>query len=249
MNPFEAHGIAHLSPSSLNLFATQPSLFVMQKLLGKRGHVGCAAHRGTAAEAGIVHGLLNPDATIEACQALALADYDRLSIMSGDPRRDKERDAVPPIVATAIPELRQYGIPDGVQLRVDRQLEGVPVPLLGYIDVRWSQHGITLDIKSQLRLSSEISDSHARQVSLYVHSTNDEGRIAYCTPNKIGVYRLVDAAKHISDLTNIALRLQAFLSFSADPMVLAAAVVPDLTHYFWSDPHTRAMGREIFGFA
>jgi hypothetical protein len=144
--------------------------------------VGCAAHRGTAAEAGIVHGLLKPDAPHQECQDIAIAEYDRLTALSGDPRRAKERDAVPAIVASALPTLREYGIPDGVQVRIEKRLKGVPVPFLGFVDVRWSQHGMLLDIKSQLRLSSEISPSHARQIALYAHGTNDAAGIAYCTP-------------------------------------------------------------------
>lgn len=247
--PFAAHGIGHLSASSLNLFAAEPALWVMEKLLGKRGAVGCAAHRGSAAEDGIVHGLLHPAATLEECQAKALVAFDRLAVLSGDPRRDKERDAVPSIVAAALPELRQYGIPDEVQLRVERRLEGVPVPLIGFLDVAWSAHGITLDIKTQLRLSSEISASHARQVSLYVAGTNREGRVAYCTPQKIGVYRLADPAAHLADLANIARRLGAFLALSSDRHALAAAVCPNFDSFYWSDPTTRALGKEMFGFA
>lgn len=248
MNAFHRHGIKHLSPSSINTFATQPSLWLMEKLLKRRGVVGCAAHRGTAAEAGIVHGLLNPDAAIEDCQALALTEYDSLSALSGDPKRQKERDAVPAIVATAIPELRKYGIPDGVQLKIERHLDGVPVPFIGFIDVRWSQHGMLLDIKTQLRLSSEMSDPHARQVSIYAHATNDAAGIAYCTPQKIGIYRLEDAAGHTAAAISIAKRMEAFLSLSDDPAVLCAAVCPDFDHFFWREPHTRALGKETFGF-
>lgn len=249
MNAFARHGITHLSASSLNLFAAEPALWIMERLLKKRGPVGCAAHRGTAAEAGIVHGLLNPKAPIEECQATALTTFDQLTALSGDPRRTKEREAVPAIVATAIPELRQYGIPDEVQTKIEARLDGVPVPFIGYLDLGWSTHGITLDIKSQLRLSSEISASHARQVGLYIHGTNREGRIAYCTPQKIGVYRLENAAEHVADMANIANRLQAFLSFSDDPHALAAAVVPNFDSFYWTDPTTRALGKECFAFA
>lgn len=249
MNAFERHGIHHLSASTINLFAAQPALFCMEKLLKRRGHVGCAAHRGTAAEAGIMNGLLNPDEPIEHCQALALAEYDRLAALSGDPRREKEREAVPAIVASAIPALRPYGIPDGVQVKVERRIEGVPVPFLGFVDVRWSQHGMLLDIKSQLRLSSEISAGHARQVAIYAHGTNDAAGIAYCTPSKVGIYRLEDAAAHLRDVANIAKRMEAFLSFSDDPHALAAAVVPDLDSFWFSDPTTRALAKETFGFA
>ena len=247
MNAFERHGIHHLSASTVNLFAAEPALFVAEKLLKRRGPVGAAAHRGTASEAGIVMGLLDPTAAIADCQAHATAEFDRLTIFSGDPRRQKERDAVPCIVASGITELRQYGIPTGVQVKVKRKLPGVPLPWIGYIDIQWDQHGITLDIKSQLRLSSEISPSHARQVSLYVHDTNNQGRIAYCTPAKIGVYALENTQDHIAAMINVAQRLERFLSISDDPMVLAGIVVPDVDSFYYSDPVTRATAREIYG--
>ena len=248
MNAFERHGIGHLSASSLSTFAAEPALWVMERLLKRKGQVGCSAHRGTAAEDGIVHGLLNPGATIEDCQALALVKYDQLSALSGDPKRQKERDAVLPIVATAIPELRKYGIPDGVQLRIERRLDGVPVPFLGFIDLRWSQHGMLLDLKTQLRLSSEISPAHARQVALYAHGTNDAAGICYATPSKVGIYRLEDAATHTAAMANIAKRLERFLGVSKDPHELAGIVCPNWDSFYWSDPFTRALGKEVYGF-
>lgn len=247
MNAFQRHGINHISASTVGLFAAEPALFVMEKLLKRRGSVGAAAHRGTAAEAGIVKGLLDPAAPVEDCQAHAVSEFDRLTALSGDPRKIKEREAVPAIVATGIKELRQYGIPSGVQLKIERELPGVPVPWLGYIDLHWDVHALTLDIKSQLKLSSEISASHARQVSLYVHGTNHEGRIAYITPNKVGVYRLEDQASHIASMVNIAQRMERFLSVSDDPKVLAGIVVPDVDSFYYSDPATRAVAREVFG--
>ncbi len=248
MNGFQRHRIDHLSASSVNTFAAEPALWIMERLLKKRGPVGCAAHRGTAAESGIVHGLLNPTVEVEACQELALAEYDRLTALSGDPKRAKEREAVPGIVANGIAELRQYGVPDEVQKRVEATLPGVPVPFLGFADLGWSVHALTLDIKSQLRLSSEISTAHARQVALYIHGTNREGRVAYCTPAKIGVYRLEDAAAHVAAVANIAQRMERFLNLSSDPAELAGLVVPDFDSFFWNDPTARAFGRETFGF-
>ncbi len=247
-NPFQRHGITHLSPSAINLFARQPAMFVMEKLLKRRGKVGCAAHRGTAAEHGIVHGLLNTDASDEECQAKGVAEFDRLTILSADPRRDKEREAVPAIIRTALPELRAYGRPDMVQTKIEREIPGVPVPFIGYIDLGWSKHGITLDIKSQLRLSSAISTDHARQVSIYVHGTNHQGRVAYCTPSKVGVYPLEDVNQHIGDVVAIAKTMERFLAVSSDPMVLASIVCPDLESFYYSDPTTRATARQVFGF-
>ena len=245
---FERHGIAHLSASSLNLYAAEPALWVMERLLGKRGKVGAAAHRGSASEAGITHGLLNPEASIEDCQAIAVKEYDRLTALSGDPKRETERAAVPGIVKTGLAELRQYGVPDMVQTRVDLVLPGVSVPLVGYLDFGWSQHGLIVDLKTQLKLTSQITPSHARQVALYIHGRNQEARVAYTTPAKIGVYRLESADEHIHALTCIAQRLERLLAISADPAEITAIMVPNYDAFYWSDPHTRATGREVFGF-
>ena len=46
------HGIAHLSPSSINAYVAQPAAWLMERLLQRRAPVGSAAHRGTAVEAG-----------------------------------------------------------------------------------------------------------------------------------------------------------------------------------------------------
>ena len=246
-NAFARHGIGHLSASTINLFAAQPAAFVLEKLLKRRGPVGCAAHRGTAAETGIVHGLLNPSAELAECQEIAVQQFDQLTALSGDPKRTKEREALPGIVASGIAELRQYGVPDEVQKRIEVTLPDVPVPFLGFADLGWTAHGLTLDIKTQLRLNSEISTAHARQVALYIHGTNREARVAYCTPAKIGVYRLENAAEHIAAITNIAKRMERFLSVSNDPHELAAIVVPDTESFYFSDPTTRALVRETYG--
>ena len=197
MNGFELHNYKTLSASAVNLFAANQPMWVMEKLLKIRSPVGASAHRGSAAESGIVHGLLNPAASIEECQEIAVAEFDRLTALSADPRRTKERAGVPLIVASAIPELRLYGVPDQIQAKVEREIPGVPVPFIGYIDLGWTEHGIILDLKSSLRVPSEISEPHARQVSIYVHGTNHEGRVAYCGTNKMSVFKLENADQHV----------------------------------------------------
>lgn len=240
------HGIQHLSASSINAYVAQPAAWVMERLLHRRAPVGCAAHRGTASEAGIVMGLLDPTAAIPDCIAHALAEYDRLTPLSADPNLAKERDGIPGIVATAIPELRQYGIPQ-TQVRIDRHIEGVPVPVIGYIDLHWPEHGLTLDIKTTFRVPSEITTSHARQVGIYVHGTNNQARVAYCSPKRIAVYALTDPAQPVTEVVQIAQRMDRFLAISPDPQALASLLVPDTDHYFYSNPIAAAHRREVYG--
>ena len=247
MNGFQRHGIAHLSPSSLNVWMAQPALWVMERLLKKRGDVGCAAHRGTASEAGVVKGLLDPKMDIAECQAHALLEYDRLTALSGDTRRAKEREAIPGIVATAIEELRQYGPLTQTQGRVEHCFDGLSVPIMGFFDFMFADCSILVDLKTTLRLPSEPSNQHCRQCALYVHNTNAAARLAYTTPQKIGVYEVLEPARHLADLVNIAQRLERFLSISNDPMELAGFLTPDTDSFWFKDPTARAYAREVFG--
>ena len=117
MNPFEAHGIDHLSVSQLNLWASAPGVYVMERLLKKSAPVGAAAHRGSAVEAGIVAGLNG--ASFNEAADIANAEFTKKTAMSSDPRKDKERDGLAGMVAEGLHLLAPWGKPDRTQQRKD----------------------------------------------------------------------------------------------------------------------------------
>ena len=250
---FERHGIDHLSASSINLFVAEPAMWAMQKLMGRKSGVGAAAHRGTAIEAGVEMGLFEPDAPVEACQELAQARFNQLTVLSGDPNREKEFAAIAPSVAIALKELRQYGVPSAAdgnrQHRIETSIEGVSVPFIGWLDFWFQDHAIIVDLKTQLRLSSKISEPHARQGAIY-HAAhgNAEIRFAYVTPQKIGVYRLDDPRTHLNAVAHVAQSIERFLALSDDPEELTRSLSPNFDSFYWNDPTTRALGREVWGF-
>ena len=82
-----------------------------------------------------------------------------------DDKRESERANIAGYVEHGLGELRQYGIPTGYQQRVEIQLEDVPVPIIGFIDWRYDQHGMVVDLKTSERLPSAISLAHSRQRS------------------------------------------------------------------------------------
>ncbi len=250
---FERHGIDHLSASSINLFVAEPAMWAMQKLMGRKSGVGAAAHRGTSIEAGVELGLFEPEAPVEACQELAIARFNQLTVLSGDPNRDKEAAAIAPSVAIALKELRQYGVPSAAdgnrQHRIETSIDGVSVPFIGWLDFWFQDHAIIVDLKTQLRLSSKISEPHARQGAIY-HAAhgNAEIRFAYVTPQKIGVYRLDDPRTHLNAVAHIAQSIERFLGLSSDPEALTRSLSPNFDSFYWNDPTTRALGREVWGF-
>lgn len=251
MNGFELHGIDHVSASQGNLYAAAPAVWLLEKLLGFRAPGSAAMHRGTAAEHGVEHGLFDPAAAVAHCVDAALKEFDRLTALSGDPNRAKEREAIPGLVETALGELRQYGVPDkpegGRQHRIEIRLDDVPVPVIGYLDFVFGAHGIVIDLKTQLRLASAIPTNHARQFAVYEAAMgNYEVRGCYTTPKKLAVYRLENGREHLAALRQIFLRMERFLRLSRDPLELAALIVPDTESFYLNEPNTRAKVREIF---
>lgn len=252
---FSMHGITHLSASQINTFCASPALWVMERLCGMRagGGVGVAAHRGTATEAGIEKGLFDPAAPVEDCIAHALTKFDALTAFRPGEYRDKERLLIPGMVTVGLTELRQYGVPtkpeDGRQHKIEVRLDGVSVPFLGFLDFVYDEHGIIVDLKTTGRMSSVITDPHARQGAVYAKAKgNHEIRFAYVTPKKIGVYRLENVADHLAAVTQIAQRMERLLRLSKDPMEIAGILTPDFQSFYWADPAVRQAGRDLYGF-
>ncbi len=252
MNVFEKHGIAHLSASSVNLFIAQPALWAASYLMKQRTAVGPAAHRGTAIECGVEAGLFDPAMPVEECSKLALEKFHSLTRLSADTRIEKERETIAPSVAIALAELRQYGVPDkpedGRQHKIELTLEGVAVPVIGYLDFKWSSHGIIGDLKSTSRIPSEISDAHARQGSIYTHSgSNMQTRMIYVSSKKIAVYAVEDAAARLQEFIRAAQAIERLLSLSDDGEKLTRCFVPDMSSFYWGDSSARAVADKIWG--
>jgi hypothetical protein len=241
---FERH-----SPSSLNLFCASPSMFVLERILGRRQPVGAPAFRGTAVEDGVTVGLMDPKASLEACNAAAFKTYDRITALSGDKRREEFRATIPDMVKSALDELRPYGVPTHTQQFVSWKPEGLAYPIVGYLDYRWEQHGILVDLKTTDKLPSSIKIPHARQVALYATMTGDnvDARLSYVTPKKRATYALENTRDHLSALHQIALRCEAFLALSDDPAFYTSITAPDFESFYWGGP-ARQIGFETWGF-
>lgn len=245
---FERHGIDHLSASSCNLFAAEPALWILEKLLKRKGKVGAAAHRGTAAERGLTIALIEGK-TLEEAQEAGNTEYRKLTALSNDPNRDKEGDAVAGTIKQALLQLQPYGKPSATQRMVEWHAPDLAVPFVGYIDFEWAEHGIILDLKTQLRLSSQIARNHARQVAVYGAATSDNAdlRLCYATPQKSAVYRLENAREHAASMLKIAHTIGRFLSLSNDPQELAGLVAPNIDSFYWNDIDTRQAAFDVYG--
>ena len=234
------------SPSSLNLFCASPALFVLERVLERRQPVGMVAPRGTAVEDGLALGLMHPAASRDACVAKAEATFDRISALNPDPRREQHRKDVAGMVASALEELRPYGVPTSAQGWVEWRPDGLDQPIVGKHDFVWDQHGLCVDLKTTEKVPSEAKTAHARQVALY-SGDNYEGRLAYVGPKRRATYRVDNMRQHRAALHQIALRVERFLSLSDDPQFFVGVTAPDLESFYWTNPAARQAAWEIWG--
>jgi len=235
------------SPSSLNLFAAEPAMFVLERVLGIKQTVGVPAHRGVAVEDGVTAGLTNLTAPVKSCVDVALSKYDALTAMSPDPRREKYRDTVSDMVTAALVEMREYGTPSSAQGFVEWRPGDIKLPIVGYYDYQWEKHGIIADLKTTERMPSEIKVTHARQVALYAPTNNYDARLIYVTPKKIEAYSLENIDAHRTALLNIAKRVEAFLNLSDDPKFFLTITAPDVDSFYWTSPQSRQLAFEYWG--
>src|SRR3954469_17173594 len=101
-----------------------------------------------------------------------MVKYDTLMALSPDARRERYRETISEMVRRALAELRPYGVPSGVQGRVEWMPDGLRLPVIGFYDFEWSQHGIIVDLKTTEKLPFQIKVSHARQAAFYAASDN-----------------------------------------------------------------------------
>ena len=224
------------SPSSLNLFAASPALFVLEKILGHRQPGNAPMYRGVAVEEGTTHGLMNPTAHMDECSAVAFKKYDTISALSSDKRREEYRETIPGMVKSALEELRPYGVPTECQKFIEWRPAGLAFPIVGYLDYHWADHNITVDLKTTEKMPSSVKVAHARQIALYVTSNNADARACYVTPKKHATYQIENVDAHRNALHQMALRCEAFLALSEDPEFFKSITIPDLDSFYWSGP-------------
>lgn len=184
MNPFQQHGIEHLSASSLNLARDNLPLWIIRYLGKVKGQQSVNMLAGIAVEDAVARGLDHPDMDEEAIIQFAKDEYlkktalgfdqedreNKLQEITGRPAEGRKQ-AWDGMVRNALRTLRPYGIPTkpetGKQHRIEVFLDGIPVPLIGFKDFSFDQHGLDIDLKTTARMPTDMSFDHQLQGAVY----------------------------------------------------------------------------------
>lgn len=229
-NPFDTHGITHLSPSSLNLYIEQPGIWALRYLARRKDAGGVKMWRGTAVEAGYVAYLRTHD--LEQAYDAALRSY-WLNVDENNARgeaADKEAEVIEPMLAQCLLWTPPSYL-NAAQIKVEHFFDDVPVPVIGYVDLAFE--GLDVDLKSTMRCPSKPSPDHIRQVSLYRAARNKPGALLYVTDKRYAYYDVTDEmmAQGLDELADAARKVTKLLGAFKDADEVLSVLPIDYAHF------------------
>ena len=250
MNGFKKHNIDHLSASSINLWANAPDVWVMQYLHGQRTpFTSPAPWRGICVEDAVVETLMGGSEAEAIAKALAKFDQ-RFPI--GDEKTTKEREMVQPMVHIAVEQLMEFGRPEFAdaenkqeKISITAKGDGYEVPVIGYLDLVYPQHGLVIDLKTTSRMPSSMSAEHRLQRAIYAKAKGNMAvKFLYVTPKKAAMLEDGDVAETLAFAKAQISRLEAFLR--AVDKDTARAIVPcNPNSFYWQG--AEELRKEFYG--
>jgi hypothetical protein len=236
MDGFSRHKITHLSPSSLNLWINCPALWVAEKIFGHRGPASASMARGIAVEDAVVavlaHGKSEEDAVTS-----ALRNFDARFFI-GTEKTTAERNLVAPMVSQAIAALAPLGEPEFPEKGAQNKIElvcncgGFKIPMIGYLDLFYPQHGRVIDLKTTQRMPSRMSPEHQLQRVIYARAKrNHSVEFLYVTPSKSAILADGDVSAVLERVKAHVIRLEAFLRLLDREQMRAVVPLCDTSFY------------------
>ena len=216
MNGFSKHGIDHLSASSINLFTNACDVWVARYLLKRKMPFGPAPERGKQIENAVVWTLTGAMDEAKAIER-ATENFDR-TFMFGDEATQKERALIEPMAKLAIEELREFGAPefaegtDQEKISITARGDGWSIPVIGFLDLVYPQHGLVVDLKSTTRVPSVMSADHQLQRAIYAKAKGNMAvRFLYVSGKKAAWLEDGDVAETLARAKAQITRMERFL--------------------------------------
>ena len=247
-DPFEHHGVGHLSASSINEYIQNPARWLLH-VSGYRDRAGIPAMwRGTAVDraitSAVMDGLTDDEALDEAMSVfddeLAKATANDLPV--NEKKAASEGEAVSRYLRIALPHYRSLGRPIDAQKKIKLEYEWLPVPMIGYLDLKYE--GVVRDIKTVGRLPSAVPMTVCRQLSLYATAEKSLPVVDYIHSTKssaqVVVMGVSDVEGHMKILEQSARSMMRLLGFSSDIQEVAQLLMPDFDDWRWSEGEKKA---------
>ncbi len=231
-NPFKAHNINYLSPSSINTYITDTPMWVARYLFDAKSQGGAGAMRGIAEEFVLSNkyekGFFDFD----------LLDFKFMSLCAesnidlGDVKTIKEKKVLKDY-GNIIDKNFDYESLEDYQEKVEVEVEDLPVPIMGYIDFRFKD--TIVDLKTTSRMPSKPTEAQHRQMALYSMAyPKKKVELFFASPKDYKKFPLKNLSAYKKQLKKVAFSIQKFLSISDDKHELASLMYPNYDSWMWS---------------
>jgi len=258
-DPFEHHGIEHLSASQLVQFARDPAHYVLERLILKsQFKANPYTARGQAAESALAEKLFDPKKDDEVIIKEAHEKYHKDLLFQETELKEKQKQLIEPMYNLSYDALKDYGVPtrpNQFQHKITLDIGKEFPEVIGYLDFWWQQHNVIVDLKTASSLPKFIKEDHRWQGSIYAAAEEgNEVRFCYVTGKGCNVYALTkkQITQSLKEVKWVAKKLQKILRVSQDPEEIAALLIPRYQNAYgglnyWWDAESREAGRKIFG--
>ena len=231
-NPFKAHGINYLSPSSINTYINDTPMWVARYLFGVKSAGGASAMRGIAEEFALSHKFESGTFDFNLLETKFMSLCAEASIDLGDIKVEKERNNLDKY-GTIIDNNFNYKDLENYQEKVEVIIDDLPVPIIGYIDFRFK--GKIVDLKTSVRIPNNPTEAQKRQMALYSMAYPKNCiDLFFASPKEHKIFTLKNLTEYKKQLKKVAFGIQKFLSISEDRHELASFIYPNLDSWMWT---------------
>ena len=216
-NSFETHGLDHISPSQINSFIYSPYLWLC-RVANLDKSFGVSMFRGKAIGVAAAHiGEKNVSKKEFSFSALELAEHryfielGKAGITLDDPKAQKELGLVQRTVEMLSQSFDEKVIESEREVWVE--LDDIPVPIKGYVDMLCEDK--IIELKSKPSTQSSLEHSANLQASVYQEALGLDAYVYYAYPKGVSIFKANHAAG-ISLAKQAAHKMQNILSLSSD---------------------------------
>lgn len=244
-NPFDQFEIEHLSASSINLFIQDIPLFIVRYIAKHKSPTNPAMLRGTV----IDHAIGNKTSLAEAQKEFKkIMNYQKKqgNVFDKD-KADTEYNNIEKYLEVGLPFYNDLGEPVSYQKKVELQFDDLPIPVIGYVDMEYSD--CIRDIKTTAKKPSTLLPPVQRQIAIYATALEKNRAYAdylYVTKTKAEVitFEVDDIYTRLNEVYRVASAMMNLLQ-NNDINSLVDQFYPDLSSWMWSDSD-RAVAKELW---
>jgi hypothetical protein len=209
-------------------------VWIGKYMLDGPDEAGPGAWRGKAIETAIDYLLFGADGAAACNAAIAMWDQQAQGVI--DPDAEKEVNALSEFYAQAAIAFKDQPVPLQRQAKVELQLPGISVPLIGYADWLWPDHGS--DLKTTWRIPTSPDPAHVEQVAAYSMFHGVPFELVYVSPKRWTRYGITQdmAAEAWDRVIETAHAIRSLLTHVENGHDALSMFSPDYSSFYFRPP-------------